>query len=147
MLSRKDKTLPATSGIKRRGFTLVEMVAVLVLLGVLVSVALPKYVDLSSNARDRAIHAGIAELNGREALAWGNLVISNAGFTDDATTFAVLDTSLGSDYAWTVAPAAIGGTVAFQGGAGVALARSESTSSSPGSWDLEGNGGNGGNGG
>jgi prepilin-type N-terminal cleavage/methylation domain-containing protein len=48
-----------------KGFTLVEIIAVMVILSVLAAVAIPRYMSLDENARQRAIDAGIAELNGR----------------------------------------------------------------------------------
>lgn len=119
---------------KKGGFTLIEVIAVLVLLGILAGVALPKYVDLSSNAANRALDAAVAELNGREALEWGDQVISSSGWADDATTFGSMDTALGSDYAWTVAATVSGGTLSFQSNTGVALTRAASTSSQPAVW-------------
>lgn len=131
-------TQPSTQTKKKGGFTLIEVIAVLVLLAILTAVALPRYIDMAANARDRAIDAGISELNGRESLTWGNTMISTAGWVDDGTVFAAISTDLNSagstDYTWTVAPSATGGTLQFQGSTAVPLTRTASTGVSPGAW-------------
>lgn len=120
---------------KKSGFTLIEVIAVLVLLGILAAIAVPRYIDMAENARNRAIDAAVAELNGREALTWGNIMISDASYTDDATTFAAVDTALSADYVWDAGdPTASGGTISFQGATGVALTRASSLATQPGSW-------------
>lgn len=56
---------------KQAGFTLIEIVMVLVLLGILAAVAVPKYFDLQAQAEERAADAIAAEyqaqLNGKFA--------------------------------------------------------------------------------
>jgi prepilin-type N-terminal cleavage/methylation domain-containing protein len=115
-----------------QGFTLIEIIAVLVLLGMIAALAIPRFIDLDQNAKDRAIDSGISELNGRESLIWADAKVSAAGWQDDVTIFASMDTSLGAaHYTWVVGPTAGGGSLSFQSGTPVNLTRTPSTSLSP----------------
>ncbi len=45
----------------QHGFTLIEIIAVLVLLGILAAVAVPKYVNLQADAKNKAAEGAVAE--------------------------------------------------------------------------------------
>ena len=82
---------------KEEGFTLVEVIAVLVILGILAAVAIPKFFDMQETARVKAIEGAIGELNGQVALSFAQNALNGgaAGLYDG------FDGDLGVEFAVT----------------------------------------------
>lgn len=106
---------------------------VLIILGILASVAVARYNDLEDNAKQIAIDSAISDLNGRESLTWANQKLSPTGYGDDQDILDVFDYNLGSHYTWTVPPDGFGGTLEFKG-LSVAINRTPSTAAQPAFW-------------
>ena len=76
-----------------KGFTLIEIIAVLVLLGILAAVAVPKYLDVSSQARILAAQGAIAEIKGRLSSAQAKYMMANSGTAPNGATLFTYATS------------------------------------------------------
>ena len=117
----------------RSGFTLIEIMVVLIILGVLASIVQYKLVDLGDSAENRAIEVGVMELNAREKLTWTDFKLSSSGWTNDNAVFATMDMNLSPGYSWIAVPANSGGTLQFKSKS-VVLTRDSSTNESAGQW-------------
>jgi type II secretory pathway pseudopilin PulG len=106
---------------------------VLIILGILASVAVSRFNNLEDNSKQTAINSAISDLNGRESLTWANQIISTTGYGDDQDVLDVFDYNLGSHYAWTVPPDKFGGTLEFKG-LSVTINRTPSTAAQPAVW-------------
>ncbi len=108
----------------QKGFTLIEIVAVLVILGVIAATALPKYLDMGREAIVKVASTAIFELNTREKMKlmeWklkdgqGSYPAPGATATvKNGDTVTGPDTRLGND--WNNNSAILSGqTILFQG--------------------------------
>jgi MSHA pilin protein MshA len=103
----------------QRGFTLIELVMVIVILGVLAAVAIPKFVDLGSDAKAAALQGVVGGINSASAVNYaarsvttanGSPVGSGGNTTCQLAATAILQGGVPSGYSLTGTVSATAGT-------------------------------------
>ncbi|MCA9294030.1 MAG: prepilin-type N-terminal cleavage/methylation domain-containing protein [Phycisphaerales bacterium] len=82
-------TIAKRTGVTRRAFTLIELIAVLVVLAILSGIALPKYLDYAARARASALQGALGGVRTGVASYYANASVSG---TATYPTLAQLET-------------------------------------------------------
>ncbi|HET6490702.1 MAG TPA: type II secretion system protein [Syntrophales bacterium] len=86
----------------QKGFTLIEIIAVLVILGILAAVAIPRFMDLTTVASDKAALQAVAEGKSRLSNQFArNLLTGGSTAVSDLVTKATASLADAGDYTLT----------------------------------------------
>ena len=127
MLNARDEIMK-----DQKGFTLVELLEVLILTGILFAVAVPKVINLTRSTQKIGIGQALIVLNNQEMKCWTESKFGE-GWTSDADLFQSCDYEIEN---YRVIATLTKGLVEFEGTT-TEVYRSPSTRNIPGKWTLE----------
>ena len=74
MIKIKETDKVVSIKFKRQlGFNLFELILILAVIAIMVAVAVPRYFDFTDRASEKLLNTAIAELDGREKLAFAEI--------------------------------------------------------------------------
>lgn len=73
----------SNTNVKAKGFTLIELVVVIVILGILAATAAPKFIDLTSDAKASVLQGALGSVESAVSMIHAKALVKNKASNDD----------------------------------------------------------------